>query len=66
MKLEFLQLRETERKLYIDQAAIQRNVSPSCSRRTSRFAGFWGFSCVLSSHSTSYSRVVHHYQRYLA
>lgn len=28
MKLQFLQLPETERKLYIDQAAIQRNVSP--------------------------------------
>lgn len=28
MRLEFLQLPETERKLYIEQAAIQRNVSP--------------------------------------
>ena len=28
MNLKFLQLPESERKLYIDQAAIQRNVSP--------------------------------------
>ena len=28
MNLKFLQLPEAERKLYIDQAAIQRNVSP--------------------------------------
>ena len=28
MNLKFLQLPENERKLYIDQAAIQRNVSP--------------------------------------
>ena len=64
MKLRFLELPPEERHLYIEQAALQRNVSPVVLEKD-----FWSAGCSASCTDPSsptawYSRVVHRFRSF--